>query len=97
MIAYQRADDRFDRARSPRDLGQVSASLAEARFEMATAKALLTETGARAAAAVLLRPSSRPVGQGRRVGAAFGGWSGAGVRDAARIAAGEQRCARSGR
>jgi hypothetical protein len=41
MYAYQRADDRFDKARSPRDLGKVSASLAEARFEMATAKALL--------------------------------------------------------
>jgi uncharacterized membrane protein YgcG len=41
MNAYQRADDRFDRARSPRDLGKVSANLAEARFEMATAKALL--------------------------------------------------------
>jgi hypothetical protein len=41
MEAYQRADDSFDRARSPRDLAKVSSAMAEARFEMETAKAQL--------------------------------------------------------
>jgi hypothetical protein len=41
MEAYQRADDSFDRARSTRELAKVSSALAEARFEMETAKALL--------------------------------------------------------
>jgi hypothetical protein len=41
MEAYQRADDSFDRARSTRELSKVSSALAEARFEMETAKARL--------------------------------------------------------
>jgi hypothetical protein len=39
--AYQRADDAFDRARSPADISRVTSALAESRFEMETAKALL--------------------------------------------------------
>jgi uncharacterized membrane protein YgcG len=38
---YQRADDAFDRARSPRDVATVTSALADARFEMETAKAHL--------------------------------------------------------
>jgi hypothetical protein len=38
---YQRADDAFDRARSPRDVAAVTSALADARFEMETAKAHL--------------------------------------------------------
>jgi hypothetical protein len=41
MEAYQRADDSFDRARSTRELAKVSSAMAEARFEMETAKARL--------------------------------------------------------
>jgi hypothetical protein len=38
---YQRADDAFDRARDPRDVAKVTSALAEARYEMETAKAHL--------------------------------------------------------
>jgi uncharacterized membrane protein YgcG len=41
--AYQRADDAFDRARSPRDISKVTSALADSRFEMETAKALLAD------------------------------------------------------
>jgi hypothetical protein len=41
MEAYQRADDAFDRARSPAEISRVTSALAESRFEMETAKALL--------------------------------------------------------
>jgi hypothetical protein len=41
MEAYQRADDAFDRASSPRDIARVTSALADARFEMETAKAVL--------------------------------------------------------
>ena len=41
MEAYQRADDAFDRASSPRDISKVTEALAESRYEMETAKALL--------------------------------------------------------
>ena len=41
MEAYQRADDSFDRARSPRDISKVTSALAESRYEMESAKALL--------------------------------------------------------
>jgi MYXO-CTERM domain-containing protein len=41
MEAYQRADDAFDRARSPRDVSKVTSALADARYEMEGAKALL--------------------------------------------------------
>jgi hypothetical protein len=41
MESYQRADDVFDRARSTRELAKVSSALADARFEMETAKARL--------------------------------------------------------
>jgi hypothetical protein len=41
MEDYQRADDAFDRARSPRDVAAVTSALADARFEMETAKAHL--------------------------------------------------------
>jgi hypothetical protein len=43
MEAYQRADDAFDRARSPRDISRVTSALADAGFEMETAKALLAD------------------------------------------------------
>ena len=42
MEAYQRADDAFDRARSPEDLARVSAAIADSRYEMETAKALMS-------------------------------------------------------
>ena len=42
--SYQRADDAFDRARSPRDVAAVTSNLADARFEMETAKAELAGT-----------------------------------------------------
>jgi uncharacterized membrane protein YgcG len=38
---YQRADDAFDRARAPRDVAAVTSALADARYEMETAKAHL--------------------------------------------------------
>jgi hypothetical protein len=41
MEDYQRADDAFDRARSPRDVATVTSALADARYEMETAKAHL--------------------------------------------------------
>ena len=42
MEAYQRADDAFDRARSPEDLARVSAAIADSRYDMETAKALMS-------------------------------------------------------
>jgi hypothetical protein len=41
MESYQRGDDAFDRASSPRDVAAVTSALADARYEMETAKAHL--------------------------------------------------------
>jgi uncharacterized membrane protein YgcG len=93
MYAYQRADDRFDKARSPRDLGKVSANLAEARFEMATAKALLDGKPApEPRPPCFFNPRHGPSVRDVVWERPFGGLvkMPACERDAARIAAGEQ-------